>query len=148
MTPVLPPQEFWQGVEQFNQQEFYACHDTLEALWMEAFDPQKRFYQGVLQIAVACYHLGNLNWRGAVILLGEGIGRLRDYQPVYEGIDVTELLTQSIQLLKALQEAGPEQVADFVKQLAAAETNCAGESSGNAVGRLPKILRVARPEPQ
>jgi hypothetical protein len=45
--------------------------------------------------------------------------------------------------LKALQEAGPEQVADFVKQLAAAETNCAGESSGNAVGRLPKILRVA-----
>jgi len=148
MTPVVPPQEFWQGVEQFNQQEFYACHDTLEALWMEAFDPQKRFYQGVLQIAVACYHLGNLNWRGAVILLGEGIGRLRDYQPVYEGIDVTELLTQSIQLLKALQEAGPEQVADFVKQLAAAETNCAGESSGNAVGRLPKILRVARPEPQ
>jgi len=148
MTPVLPPQEFWQGVEQFNQQEFYACHDTLEALWMEAFDPQKRFYQGVLQIAVACYHLGNLNWRGAVILLGEGIGRLRDYQPVYEGIDVTELLTQSIQLLKALQEAGPEQVADFVKQLAAAETNCAGESSGNAVARLPKILRVARPEPQ
>jgi len=148
MTPVVPPQEFWQGVEQFNQQEFYACHDTLEALWMEAFDPQKRFYQGVLQIAVACYHLGNLNWRGAVILLGEGIGRLRDYQPVYEGIDVTELLTQSIQLLKALQEAGPEQVADFVKQLAAAETNCAGESSGNAVARLPKILRVARPEPQ
>jgi predicted metal-dependent hydrolase len=143
MTPVVPPEEFWQGVEQFNQQEFYACHDTLEALWMEAFDPQKRFYQGVLQIAVACYHLGNLNWRGAVILLGEGIGRLRDYQPVYEGIDVTELLTQSIQLLKALQEAGPEQVADFVKQLAAAETNCAGESSGNAVGRLPKILRVA-----
>jgi len=148
MTPVVPPQEFWQGVEQFNQQEFYACHDTLEALWMEAFDPQKRFYQGVLQIAVACYHLGNLNWRGAVILLGEGIGRLKDYQPVYEGIDVTELLTQSIQLLKALQEAGPEQVADFVKQLAAAETNCAGESSGNAVARLPKILRVARPEPQ
>jgi hypothetical protein len=22
MTPVIPPQEFWQGVEQFNQQEF------------------------------------------------------------------------------------------------------------------------------
>ncbi|NEQ23504.1 MAG: DUF309 domain-containing protein, partial [Microcoleus sp. SIO2G3] len=37
--PVVPPEEFWQGVEQFNQQEFYACHDTLEALWMEAFEP-------------------------------------------------------------------------------------------------------------
>ncbi|MGK7902131.1 MAG: DUF309 domain-containing protein, partial [Hormoscilla sp.] len=30
------PSAFWQGIEQFNQQEFYACHDTLEALWIEA----------------------------------------------------------------------------------------------------------------
>jgi predicted metal-dependent hydrolase len=142
MTSVVPPEEFWQGVEQFNQQEFYACHDTLEALWMEALEPQKQFYQGVLQIAVACYHLSNLNWRGAVVLLGEGIRRLRDYQPVYEGIDVTELLTQSIQLLKALQQVGPEQVADFVKQLAAAEINGADEVGSEAVGCLPKILRV------
>ncbi len=140
MTAVVPPEEFWQGVEQFNQQEFYACHDTLEALWMEALEPEKRFYQGILQIAVGCYHLGNLNWRGAVILLGEGIGRLRDYQPDYEGIDVTGLISQSAELLKALQQAGPEQVADFVKQLAAAETNC--EGNGETVGRLPKIQRV------
>jgi len=141
MTPIVPPDAFWQGVEQFNQQEFYACHDTLEALWMEAVAPQKRFYQGVLQIAVACYHLGNLNWRGAVVLLGEGIARLGEYQPVYDGIDVTDLLTQSIALLQALQQAGSEQVADLVKQLAAAETGV--ESGGSkAVSRLPKILRV------
>jgi hypothetical protein len=61
---------------------------------------------------------------------------------VYEGIDVTELLTQSIQLLKALQQAGPEQVADFVKQLAAAEINGVDEVGSEAVGCLPKILRV------
>ncbi len=141
MTSIAPPEEFWQGVEQFNQQEFYACHDTLEALWMEALEPQKRFYQGVLQIAVACHHLGNLNWRGAVILLGEGIGRLRDYQPVYEEIDVTELLTQSFELLKALQQSGQEHVADFVKQLESADTGEASVS-GKAVARLPKIVRV------
>jgi hypothetical protein len=142
MTDVIPPESFWQGVEQFNQQEFYACHDTLEALWMEALEPQKRFYQGILQIAVACYHLSNLNWRGAVVLLGEGIGRLRDYQPIYEGIDVTELLTQSFELLKALQQAGPEQVADFVQQLNATETNGVESISSKAVSRLPKIQRI------
>lgn len=129
MTQVIPPEAFWQGVEQFNQQEFYACHDTLEALWMEALEPQKRFYQGVLQIAVACYHLGNLNWRGAVILLGEGIGRLDNYQPVYEGIDVEALICESFALLKALQQSGQEQVADF-QQLAISEA------------RLPKIQRI------
>ncbi|MFB8789109.1 MAG: DUF309 domain-containing protein [Potamolinea sp.] len=142
MTSVIPSEEFLLGVEQFNQQEFYACHDTLEALWMEALEPQKRFYQGILQIAVACYHLGNLNWRGAVVLLGEGSARLRDYQPIYEGIDVTELLTQSFDLLQALQQAGPEQVADFVEQLKAAQTNSMSDVNGSWVARLPKILRV------
>ena len=142
MTPVAPPEEFWQGVEQFNQQEFYACHDTLEALWIEAFEPQKRFYQGVLQIAVACYHLMNLNWRGAVILLGEGIGRLSDYQPDYEGIDVTELVEQSFQLLKALQEIGQEQVEDFVKSLATFQKGEVKELNTTAIVPLPKISRV------
>ncbi len=141
MTPA-PPEEFWQGVEQFNQQEFYACHDTLEALWIEAFEPQKRFYQGVLQIAVACHHLMNLNWRGAVILLGEGIGRLSDYQPDYEGIDVTKLVEQSFRLLKALQEIGQEQVEDFVKSLAAFQKGEIKELNTAAIVPLPKISRV------
>lgn len=123
MTAIVLPEEFWQGVDQFNQQEFYACHDTLEALWIEAVEPQKRFYQGILQISVGCYHLGNLNWRGAVVLLGEGIGRLSNYQPDYGGIDVTELLSQSFNLLQALQNVGSEQVADFVRQLEAADSN-------------------------
>lgn len=147
MGDSLPPDEFWQGVEQFNQQEFYACHDTLEALWMEALEPQKQFYQGILQIAVACYHLGNLNSRGAVVLLGEGIRRIRDYQPVYEGIDVEALLTESVKLLQALQQVEPEQVADFVKLLAAAETKSPSSVSNKAaIGRLPKILRVDNPK--
>ena len=142
MAESLRPDEFWQGVEQFNQQEFYACHDTLEALWIEAVEPQKRFYQGVLQIAVACHHLLNLNWRGAVILLGEGLGRLRDYQPDYEGIDVTSLIIQSVELLQALQKSGQEQVADFVKGLEAELTSGANPASEEAIARLPKIGRV------
>lgn len=106
-TSQLPP-EFWCGVEQFNQQQFYACHDTLEALWFEASEPDRSFYQGILQIAVACYHLGNSNWRGAVILLGEGINRLGSYSDDYAGIDVAQLITQSHHLLTTLQQAGPE----------------------------------------
>jgi predicted metal-dependent hydrolase len=141
MKPLALPEEFWQGVEQFNQQEFYACHDTLEALWMEAVEPEKRFYQGILQIAVACHHLSNLNWRGAVILLGEGIGRLRDYQPVYEGIDVTSLVVQSAQLLQSLQESGQEQVENFVNDLTNNQKR-ALESGGETTHRLPQVLRV------
>ena len=107
------PTAFWQGVEQFNGGQFYACHDTLEALWMEASDPPKSFYQGILQIAVACYHLGNQNWRGAVILLGEGIKRLQPYEPNYAQVDVELLVTTSAELLIHLQQSGPDGVSQW-----------------------------------
>ena len=104
MTETVEP-AFWEAVEQFNQQQFYACHDTLEAIWMEAMEPQRSFYQGILQIAVALYHLSNANLRGAVILLGEGSNRLQRYQPVYAEIDVAALVAHSTALLTKLQQA-------------------------------------------
>lgn len=108
------PGEFWQGVEQFNTRQFYTCHDTLEALWMEAPEPEKTFYQGILQIAVGLYHLGNANWRGAVILLGEGTNRLQRYSPTFSGIDVEGLVDASCSLLTQLQQAGPESASDWI----------------------------------
>lgn len=108
---------FWQGVEQFNQQDFYACHDTLEAIWMEAIATNKNFYQGILQIAVGCYHLTNHNWRGAVTLLGEGIRRLSSFQPEHSGVDVKQLVSQSYQLLQQLQQIEPDQVQAFIESL-------------------------------
>ena len=123
------PQEFWQGVEQFNSGQFYACHDTLEALWIEATEPEKTLYQGILQIAVALYHLGNRNWRGAVILLGEGSNRLRRYPSSYGGIDLDELLDQSVVLLKLLQEMGPDKIT-------------AGDWGENQALLIPRIVLV------
>jgi uncharacterized protein len=121
------PQEFWQGVEQFNSGQFYACHDTLEALWIEASEPEKTFYQGILQISVALYHLENRNWRGAVILLGEGGNLLRRYPSSYGGVDVDELLSQSAALLTTLQQIGPDQITS-------------GDLGENQVLSLPKIV--------
>jgi uncharacterized protein len=112
------PLEWLQGIDEFNTKKYYACHDTLEALWMDSIDPDKKFYQGVLQIAVACYHLHNRNWRGAVTLLGEGVGRLPYYQPVYAGIDVAKLIEDSRNLLTILQSIGIEGIDDFVDRLA------------------------------
>ncbi len=109
--------EFEQGIKEFNQQQFYACHDTLEAIWVDAEEADKRFYQGILQVAVGCYHLSNDNLRGAIILLGEAVRRLCDYQPDYEGVNVELLLEQASELLQALQQLPPEHTAEFFQQL-------------------------------
>ena len=108
---------FKQGVYEFNQAAFYACHDTLEAIWMTAETAEKPFYQGILQIAVAFYHLGNLNWRGGAILLGEGISRLRRFEPAYQGIVVDELVDQAVAWLTLVQTAGPEGVTALMANL-------------------------------
>jgi hypothetical protein len=121
------PQEFWQGVEQFNSGQFYACHDTLEALWIEASEPEKTFYQGILQIAVALYHLRNENLRGAAILLGEGSNRLRRYPDSYGGINVDELLSQSAELLTVLQQTNANKIS-------------AGELLENQSLPIPRLL--------
>jgi predicted metal-dependent hydrolase len=125
---------FWQGIEQFNQRQFYACHDTLEALWMEASEPDRTFYQGILQIAVACYHLGNHNWRGAVILLGEGIRKLRDYEPDYQEIEVTSLIDISVKLLEKLQQIQPEEIPKLAEKLT--------EKKENLEVKYPQIFKV------
>ena len=109
--------EFKQAIEEFNQQQFYACHDTLEAIWVDAGEADKRFYQGILQVAVGCYHLSNDNLRGAIILLGEAVRRLCDYQPDYEGINVELLLEQASQLLQALQQLPSEHTIEFFQRL-------------------------------
>lgn len=138
MTDHLPP-EFWQGVAQFNQRQFYACHDTLEALWMEAGEPERTFYQGVLQIAVALYHLENQNQRGAIILLGEGMNRLRHYQPSFAGIAVTPLLEQSRLLQARLQQAQVEQPVEQPTAILHQEQQGSTASGFAALPHLPYI---------
>ncbi len=107
----LRPQNFQRGIDEFNAGQYYACHDTLEAIWMAVDYAEKPFYQGILQIAVAFYHLGNLNWRGGAILLGEGIGRLRRFEPSYQGIAVEDLVDQSVEWLEWVQTSGEKDLA-------------------------------------
>ncbi|OAB59074.1 hypothetical protein AY600_13660 [Phormidium willei BDU 130791] len=129
------PPEFWQGVEEFNRGEFYACHDTLEAIWLESVDPEKTFYQGILQIAVGVYHLSNQNWKGCLMLLGEGTNRLRRYRPEYGQIDVESLFSQGLEMLQVLQDAGEERTAEFARQY--------GLMDELATLALPKVNRVS-----
>lgn len=140
------PATFWQGVAEFNQGQYYACHDTLEALWMEAADPPKSLYQGFLQVAVACYHLGNKNWQGAVILLGEGISRLQTYEPEFAGLDVKQFVDVSANLLECLQQQGPKQVAMFSQLVLSThqQSESVGQASilGDTTVMLPKIMMM------
>ena len=97
---------FQQGVELFNAGEWYAAHDLFEELWHETADPERRSLQGILQVAVAQLHLQRGNRRGATILFGEALGRLKRPGTPDLGLDLASLCRAAQQRLEALQQDG------------------------------------------
>jgi predicted metal-dependent hydrolase len=108
---------FADAVAQFNDGDYYTCHDTLEAIWNDAWQSDRAFYQGILQIAVGLYHLNNHNWHGTAILLGEGTSRLSAYLPEYYSIDVETLLEDSLKILRTVQINGKEGITEILKRV-------------------------------
>lgn len=76
-------------VAHFNAGEYYEAHDALEAAWRAADDEHRRFYQGLIQAAVALYHYRRGRLGGARSLCRKALDKLRPYEPVCRGLDVT-----------------------------------------------------------
>jgi uncharacterized protein len=87
---------FLKGIEEFNQQLFFECHETLEELWLEERGEERSFFQGIIQIAAGYYKLQQQVPVGAVKLWRMGLEKLTAYQPVYLGLNV-EALMRSVQ---------------------------------------------------
>lgn len=101
----LPP-ALCQGVEEFNRAYFFEAHETLEDLWRETSGPLRLFYQGLIQLAVALYHLSNGNRRGALNLLSKGLDKLTTYRPTCQNIDVDALCREARAWLDRVRQAG------------------------------------------
>ncbi|MFO0905662.1 MAG: DUF309 domain-containing protein [Pirellulales bacterium] len=92
MNDVAYDPRFIDGVNFFNACEFFEAHEAWEDLWTEYQGPSRKFYQGLIQVAVCLHHFGNGNARGAIKLYHTSRGYLEPYRPIYEGVDVDKLL--------------------------------------------------------
>ncbi|WP_231597891.1 DUF309 domain-containing protein [Synechococcus sp. CBW1002] len=105
-SQLIADPRFDQAVRLFNAGEWYDCHDGFEELWHETQGPLRPVLQGILQIAVAQIHLGRGNLRGAMVLLGEGVGRLGPCGPTALGLDLERLRQPALTQLQTLQLGG------------------------------------------
>jgi uncharacterized protein len=76
------------GAALFNRREFFEAHEVWEDLWHDTAGPDRRFYQGLIQAAVAVYHAGNGNARGARRLFHSARSYMTAYPSVHLGLDV------------------------------------------------------------
>ena len=103
-----PPPELLLGIEQFNQHEYFECHETLEAAWNAEPAPVRTLYKGILQVGVGCYHLLRHNYRGAVLKLQTGADYLEPFAPRCMGVEVGQLIAEARRLHDTLVALGPE----------------------------------------
>jgi hypothetical protein len=75
-------------VRQFNEGFFFECHDTLEDLWGGIRGPSRDFFQGLIQVSVAFYHLSNGNAAGAESMFARALKRFEAYPETYFGFDL------------------------------------------------------------
>lgn len=83
---------YLEGIEHFNACDFFEAHEVWEDLWKDYQGPSRKFYQGLIQVAVCLHHFGNGNIRGAKKLYHTSRAYLEAYAPSHEGIDLDKLL--------------------------------------------------------
>ena len=67
-----------EAIDLFNNQKWYEAHDAFEDIWNDLVGDERQIVQGILQVSVSQFHLTKGNLNGAMILLGEGLGRIRN----------------------------------------------------------------------
>ena len=86
---------FSEGIIKFNNRDFYDCHDILEDVWFDVRGSSRRFYQGLIHLAVGFYHiLEKDNPKGALSQLNKGITKLSNYLPEFQGVELKHLLLE------------------------------------------------------
>jgi predicted metal-dependent hydrolase len=83
-----------EGIRFFNDCEFFEAHEAWEELWTEYRGPLRRYYQGLIQAAVALHHFGNGNIRGAKKVYLSSRSYLDDFRPACQGLDLAAFLDQ------------------------------------------------------
>jgi predicted metal-dependent hydrolase len=93
---------FKKGLELFNGQEFFECHEVIEDLWLETpmEDHYRDLYKGVIQAAAAVYQWERGIASGALGLYKTSVQYLKKYEPVSLGLNVEKMVRDMDQFFR------------------------------------------------
>jgi len=109
-------QKYWQGLALFNSGHYFDAHEVLEDVWRASRGVEKKFLQGLIQVAVALHHYSTGNVVGARSLLSRGRRNLEHYPEQYGGIELGGMLTAVRRWELALAEGGRLPAAPVIRR--------------------------------
>jgi predicted metal-dependent hydrolase len=123
MTPELRRALMMKGRESFNRAEFFDAHEHWEEVWDEADDPDRRYIQGLIQIATGLHKLDGEKFGPARTLLEKALAKLEDVPPDFDGFDVGSLKQEAQSILEKLRAGPPRRPAAWPKLALARRVN-------------------------
>src|SRR5882672_8773869 len=99
--------ELREGARLFNEGHFFDAHEVWEDVWRAAPASEKKFLQGLIQVAVALHHHSKGNAAGAKSLLARAARNLAACPEAFQGINIPPLRHSLSQWQLALAEGGP-----------------------------------------
>lgn len=97
---------YLRGIDLFNDAEFFDAHEVLEDVWRAAPPEEKKFLQGLIQVAVAFHHYSTGNRVGMRSLLERAMKNLAGYPQNFGGIQLALLLESLAQWRDAMNNNG------------------------------------------
>ena len=99
--------QYLRGINLFNNAEFFDAHEALEDVWRAAPPENKKFLQGMVQIAVAFHHHSKGNRVGMRSVLERAIRNLAEPPGSFAQIQLAALLQSLVQWREALDNNSP-----------------------------------------
>jgi len=107
MDPVTERKLYLEGIQLFNEHEYFDAHESWEDVWHMAYGIKHDFYQGMIQCAVALEHYRRSNPRGVVSLFKSYRPKFAHVPPLFMGLDVTKFLADMRESLRPVLDADP-----------------------------------------
>jgi len=93
------------GIRLFNAGQFFESHEVLEDLWRAAPENDKKFLQGLTQLAVAFHHHSTGNLVGCRSVLARALRNLAAYPQGLLNMRTDEILQAVTPCRLALEES-------------------------------------------
>jgi uncharacterized protein len=109
------PPEFYKGLELFNREFYYECHDVWEEVWGDAKGKNKIFYQALIMSAVSLYHFGNENLVGALSCYQKALHQFNQLPDHFLQLDIRKLVESLSEFYRGIS-SGEKELSDELLQ--------------------------------
>lgn len=99
---------FHEGIDLFNDDEWFEAHESWEEIWHMAQGEKKRFYQGLIQYTVTIEHIRRGNPRGVRSVYETCMPKFDGLPSIYMGVDVDYVRRTLKEMAEKVFAMGPE----------------------------------------